>query len=53
MGKGAKIFEPGETTSGAMSVVSRYLRTSWLWDKVRLFLTKPRLFLTKPLRATL
>ena len=26
---------------------------SWLWDKVRLFLTKPRLFLTKPLRATL
>ena len=53
MGKGAKIFEPGETTSGAMSVVSRYLRTSWLWDKVRLFLTKPRLFLTKLLRATL
>jgi len=35
VGKGAKIFETGEKTSGAMSVVSRYLRTSWLWDKVR------------------
>jgi len=35
VGKGARIFQPGEKTSGAMSVVSRYLRTSWLWDKVR------------------
>ena len=35
VGKGAKIFETGESTTGAASVVSRYLRTSYLWDKVR------------------
>jgi len=35
VGKGAPIFAPGEKTSGAMSVVSRTLRTSYLWDKVR------------------
>ena len=35
VGKGAQIFAPGEKTSGAMSVVSRFLRTSYLWDKVR------------------
>ena len=35
VGKGAKIFETGESTTGSASVVSRYLRTSWLWDKVR------------------
>ena len=35
VGKGAKIFETGESTTAAASVVSRYLRTSYLWDKVR------------------
>jgi Zn-dependent M16 (insulinase) family peptidase len=35
VGKGAPIYGVGEETSGAMSVVSRHLRTSWLWDKVR------------------
>jgi len=35
VGKGAQIYGVGEKTSGAASVVSRYLRTSWLWDKVR------------------
>lgn len=35
VGKGAQIYGVGEKTSGASSVVSRYLRTSWLWDKVR------------------
>ena len=28
-------MQVGERTSGAAAVVSRYLRTSWLWDKVR------------------
>jgi len=35
VGKGAPLFGVGETTSGAAAVVSRYLRTSWLWDKIR------------------
>lgn len=35
VGKGAPIYGVGEETSGAASVVSRHLRTSWLWDKVR------------------
>jgi presequence protease len=35
VGKGAPLFEVGETTSGAAAVVSRYLRNSYLWDKVR------------------
>ena len=28
-------MQVGERTNGAAAVVSRYLRTSWLWDKVR------------------
>jgi len=35
VGKGAQIYGVGDKTTGAASVVSRYLRTSWLWDKVR------------------
>jgi len=35
VGKGGPMFEEGETTTGASAVVARYLRTSWLWDKVR------------------
>ena len=35
VGKGAMLYEVGETTSGAAAVVSRHLRTSWLWDKIR------------------
>lgn len=35
VGKGAPIYMPGEKTSGAAAVVSRHLRTSWLWDRVR------------------
>jgi len=33
--KGCPIYEPGEKISGSASVVSRYLRTAYLWDKVR------------------
>ncbi len=35
VGKGAKIFETGEMTTVAASVVSYYQCTSYLWDKVR------------------
>ena len=35
VGKGAPLFNVGETTSGAAAVVSRHLRTSFLWDKIR------------------
>jgi len=35
VGKGALIYKVGEETSGSDAVVSRFLRTSWLWDKVR------------------
>lgn len=33
--KGANVFEHGYKYSGAAHVVSRYLRTGYLWDKVR------------------
>ncbi len=35
VGKGGLIYKVGEETSGSDAVVSRFLRTSWLWDKVR------------------
>jgi len=35
VGKGGQIYQVGEETSGSDAVVSRFLRTSWLWDKVR------------------
>lgn len=33
--KSAAIYAPGEAVSGATSVISRYLGTSYLWDQVR------------------
>ncbi len=33
--KGANVFEHGYEYSGAAHVISRYLRTGYLWDKVR------------------
>merc|ERR1719223_905649 len=35
VGKGSPIYKVGEKTSGSASVVSRFLRSSYLWDKVR------------------
>jgi Zn-dependent M16 (insulinase) family peptidase len=35
VGKGALIANPGEKLSASSGVVSRYLRSSYLWDKVR------------------
>lgn len=33
--KSAAIYDPGETISGATSVITKYLGTAYLWDKVR------------------
>jgi len=33
--KGGQLYKPGEKVSGTASVVSRYLRTGYLWDTVR------------------
>jgi Zn-dependent M16 (insulinase) family peptidase len=35
VGKSGKIFQEGESVSGAAAVVSRFLRTGYLWDHVR------------------
>jgi len=35
VGKGGQLYEEGETVSGSTAVVSRYLRTGYLWDHVR------------------
>ncbi|KAG5190324.1 Metalloenzyme, LuxS/M16 peptidase-like protein [Tribonema minus] len=35
VGKGGRLFEPGEKAPGSFQVVSRYLRTGYLWDNVR------------------
>jgi len=33
--KGCPIYAPGEVVPGSSSVITRYLRTAYLWDKVR------------------
>ena len=35
VGKGANLYHAGFKPSGAAHVVVKYLRTTWLWDKVR------------------
>merc|ERR1712003_336811 len=35
VGKGGLMYEEGETVSGASQVVSRFLKTGYLWDQVR------------------
>lgn len=35
VGKGGKIYDAGEHISGSSAVVSRFLRTGYLWDNVR------------------
>jgi len=35
VGKGGKLFEDGERVPGSTAVVSRFLRTGYLWDHVR------------------
>jgi hypothetical protein len=35
VGKGGRLFEPGERVPGSFQVVSRYLRNGYLWDNVR------------------
>ena len=35
VGKGADLYRAGYTYHGSVRVITRYLRTSWLWDRVR------------------
>jgi presequence protease len=35
VGKGANLYRVGFKPTGAAHVVTKYLRTTWLWDKVR------------------
>ncbi|MCK4535221.1 MAG: peptidase M16, partial [Syntrophobacterales bacterium] len=35
VGKGADLYRAGYTYHGSARVITRYLRTSWLWDSVR------------------
>lgn len=35
VGKGADIYKLGYKPKGAASVIAKYLRTTWLWEKVR------------------
>lgn len=35
VGKGGRLYQSGETVSGSSAVVSKFLRTGYLWDHVR------------------
>jgi len=35
VGKGANIYRAGYSYHGSIRVITRYLRTSWLWDRIR------------------
>ncbi|HEU5101846.1 MAG TPA: insulinase family protein [Roseiflexaceae bacterium] len=35
VGKGADLYKLGYKPSGAASVIAKYLRTTWLWEKIR------------------
>lgn len=35
VGKGANLYELGYELNGSVSVITNYLRTTWLWEKVR------------------
>uniref|UniRef100_A0A7S1FV17 Peptidase M16C associated domain-containing protein n=1 Tax=Corethron hystrix TaxID=216773 RepID=A0A7S1FV17_9STRA len=35
VGKGGRLYEPGEKVSGAALVASRYLRSTYMWDTIR------------------
>ncbi len=36
VGKGANIYELGYELHGSISVITNYLRTTWLWEKIRI-----------------
>ncbi|NJN83615.1 MAG: peptidase M16, partial [Caldilineaceae bacterium] len=35
VGKGANLYDLGYTYHGSINVITNYVRTSWLWDKIR------------------
>ncbi|TNE47786.1 MAG: peptidase M16 [Deltaproteobacteria bacterium] len=36
VGKAANIYESGYKYNGSVAVISKYIRTTWLWEKVRM-----------------
>ena len=36
VGKGANLFDLGYTRHGSLEVITNYLRTTWLWEKIRI-----------------
>jgi len=36
VGKGASLFDLGYTRHGSLEVIVNYLRTTWLWEKIRI-----------------
>jgi len=36
VGKGASMYDLGYRYHGSVAVITRYLRTSWLWEKIRI-----------------
>lgn len=36
VGKGANLYELGYRYHGSISVITNFIRTSWLWDKIRM-----------------
>lgn len=36
VGKGANLYDLGYRYHGSIAVITRYLRTSWLWEKIRI-----------------
>lgn len=36
VGKGASIYDAGYKYHGSVAVISKYIRTTWLWEKVRM-----------------
>jgi hypothetical protein len=35
VGKGANLYDLGYELNGSVTVINKYLRTSWLWEKIR------------------
>jgi len=35
VGKGANLYDLGYRLNGSVTVINKYLRTSWLWEKIR------------------
>ena len=36
VGKGANLYDLGYSSDGSVEVITNYLRTTWLWERVRI-----------------